>query len=57
MKRNYTVSKDQDSGLWYAHMIGFDYVPVFGSFGNKRHAEECAKMMDDLPHKVREVKQ
>lgn len=52
MKRNYTVSRDKVSGLWYAHMKGFNYVPVFGSFGSKRHAEEYAKMMDGLPHNL-----
>ncbi len=26
MKRTYVVSKDEKSGLWYAHMVGF---PLF----------------------------
>lgn len=42
----YTVSKDGKSGLWYAHMVGFAYVPVFGSFGNKAHALKYARMME-----------
>lgn len=34
--RYYTVSKD-DYGRWYCHMVGFSYVPVFGSFSKKKH--------------------
>ena len=52
MRRNYTVSKDKESGLWYAHMKGYAYVPVFGSFGSKKKATEYAKMMDGLPHNL-----
>lgn len=52
MTRNYTVSKYKDSGLWYAHMKGYAYVPVFGSFGSKKKATEYAKMMDGLPHNL-----
>lgn len=35
MERHYTVSKDSKSGLWYAHMKGFPYIPVMGSFSKK----------------------
>ena len=27
MKLTYTVSRDKESGLWYAHMVGFPYIP------------------------------
>lgn len=30
----YTVS--QKDGMWYAHMVGYNYIPVFGSFSEKR---------------------
>lgn len=46
-KTNYTVSKDKKSGLWYAHMKGFAYVPVFGSFGTKPHALKVAKLYNE----------
>ena len=32
----YTVSKDEESGMWYAHMVGYPYVPVFGSFRKRK---------------------
>jgi len=43
----YTVSKDQKSGLWYAHQVGYAYVPVFGSFGNKAHAMKYARLYNE----------
>lgn len=43
-ENRYTVSKDNKSGLWYAHQTGYAYVPVFGSFGTKAHALKFAKM-------------
>ena len=56
--RGYTVSKDSKSGLWYAHMKGYTYVPVRGSFSEKKsEAMEYAKMYDGLPHKVEEIEQ
>lgn len=51
MKKTYVVSKDKDSGLYYAHMKGYSYIPVFGSFGTKKHAEEFAAMKMCLPLK------
>lgn len=40
----YVVSKDDKSGLWYVHLDGFPYVPVFGSFRkSKRSADEIAR--------------
>lgn len=32
--RAYTVS--QKDGIWYAHMVGYSYIPVSGSFSEKR---------------------
>ena len=56
--RGYTVSKDSKSGLWYAHMKGYTYIPVSGSFSEKKsEAVEYAKMYDGLPHKVEEIEQ
>ena len=40
MKRIYTVSKDENSGLWYAHKAGFSYIPVFGSFRKTKRAAQ-----------------
>lgn len=55
-KRKYTVSRDAKSGLWYAHMEGYSYIPVFGSFCEKRSdAAEYAKMYNGLPHRVEQV--
>ena len=43
MKRTYTVSKDEKTGLWYAHKVGFSYIPVLGSFSrSKRTAQKYA---------------
>ncbi len=40
MKRTYTVSKDEKSGLWYAHKVGFPWIPVFGSFRKSKRAAQ-----------------
>jgi len=54
--RKYTVSKDSKSGLWYAHMKGYAYIPVFGSFSKKKsEAMEYAKMYNLLPNKVEQI--
>lgn len=54
--KNYIVSQDRKTGLWYAHMRGYQHVPVFGSFSEKRRdAAEYAKMYNGLPHKVDEI--
>jgi hypothetical protein len=43
----YTVSKDRKSGLWYAHKEGYSYIPVAGSFCEKKSdAMEYVKMND-----------
>ena len=54
--KGYTVSKDSKTGLWYAHMEGFAYIPVSGSFCEKKsEAREYAKMYMGLQHKVEEI--
>ena len=32
----YVVSQHRESGLWYAHMEGYSYIPVLGSFSETR---------------------
>ena len=52
MKRTYTVSKDEKSGLWYAHKVGFPWIPVLGSFSkSKREAQRVAADCMWLPLK------
>ena len=34
----YVVSKDEKTGMWYVHLEGFAYVPVFGSFRKSKRA-------------------
>ena len=49
-------TQDRKSGLWYAHMRGYQHVPVSGSFSEKRRdAAEYAKMYNGLPHRVEEI--
>lgn len=56
MDRHYTVSKDTKTGLWYAHRRGFSYVPIAGSFSEKKsEAMEYAKMYDNLPCRVEQI--
>ena len=46
MKRTYAVSKDDKSNLWYAHIVDFPKIPVFGSFSkNKKAAQKFAANM------------
>ena len=51
MNKYYVVSKDKDSGLFYAHLKGYSNIPVFGSFGSKAHAEKSAADKMGLPLK------
>lgn len=54
--RGYTVSRDSRTGLYYAHMRGYEYIPVMGSFSEKRsEAMEYAKMYNCLPNKVSQI--
>ena len=56
--KNYIVSKDPKSGLWYAHHINYTHIPVCGSFSEKKaEAMEYAKMYNGLSHKVNEIEQ
>ena len=50
MKLSYTVSKEK-GGQWYAHMVGFPGIPIFGSFGDKKHALHYAAASMGLPYK------
>lgn len=46
MKRTYAVSKDDKTSLWYAHRVGFPWIPVLGSFSkNKKEAQKHAANM------------
>lgn len=45
----YTVTKDEKTGLWYAHKKGYPYLPVFGTFERTKkralkHAADCMGM-------------
>lgn len=54
----YTVSKDQRSGMWYAHQRGYAYIPICGSFSNKKSGSlEYAKMYNCLPNKVEQIEE
>lgn len=54
--KQYTTSKDSKNGLWYAHQKGFSYIPIAGSFSEKKSdAMEYAKMYNLLPNKVEEI--
>ena len=56
--KNYTVSKDSKSGMWYAHHKKFPYIPVSGSFSERKSdAMEYAKMYNLQPNKVEEIEQ
>ena len=56
--KNYTVSKDSKSGMWYAHHKNFPYIPVSGSFSEKKtDTMEYAKMYNLQPNKVEEIEQ
>lgn len=54
MKITYTVSKERDSNYWYAHKVGFSYIPVMserGTFGTKKNALHIAADCMGLPLK------
>ena len=56
--KNYTVSKDSKSGMWYAHHKKFPYIPVSGSFSERKsEAMEYAKMYNLQPNKVEDIEQ
>ena len=44
--------------MWYAHHKNFPYIPVSGSFSERKSdAVEYAKMYNGLSHKVEEIEQ
>lgn len=55
MKLSYTVSQDKDTHLWYAHMVGYPYVPVMSERGTfhktKKGALQVAADSMGLPLK------
>lgn len=54
--KNYIVSKDRKSGLWYAHREDLPHVPIGGSFSEKKsEAKEYAKMYMGLQNKVEQI--
>ena len=56
MDRQYTVSQDKKSGMWYAHQKGYSYIPVAGSISERKStATEYARMYDGLPNRVEEI--
>lgn len=53
-KITYTVSKENGSKRWYAHMVGFPKIPVVserGTFGDKKNALHIAADSMGLPYK------
>lgn len=45
----YTVSWDSYCGMWYVHLEGYPYAPVFGSFRrSKRAAQRIARQRNEL---------
>lgn len=56
--KKYVVSKDAKSGLWYAHREDLPYVPIAGSFSEKKsESREYAKMYMCLPNKVEQIEE
>lgn len=51
----YVVSKDEKSGLWYAHKAGYTWIPCLGSFGSKQHATQSAA--DEMGLTLKEYKE
>ena len=46
MQLEYVISYDTKGGFWYCHMVGYPYIPVFGSIGDKRKAQGVCNMMN-----------
>ena len=47
---DYIVSKARDKNgkeFYLCHKRGFDYIPVFGSIGDKRKAKDICKLMNN----------
>jgi hypothetical protein len=45
-EKPYTISKEPKSGAWYCHRRGFPDIPVFGSIGEKKKAQEVCRRMN-----------
>lgn len=44
----YVVSEVKEQpGVFYCHQRGYDYIPVFGSIGDKAKAKKVCKMMNE----------
>lgn len=44
--------------IWYAHQKGYAYIPICGSFLEKKsEAREYAKMYNFLPNKVEQIEE
>ena len=41
----YVIAKDK-SGAYYCHRKGYPYIPVFGSIGDKKKAQEICRLMN-----------
>lgn len=55
-RKKYVVSQEYKSGLWYAHLENYPYIPVFGSFSEKRsESTEYAKMMNGKLNRVEQI--
>lgn len=55
MKCAYTVSQEKESGLWYAHMTGYSYIPsvINGRdtfHKSHKYALKNAAIMMELPY-------
>lgn len=47
--RVYTVSQDKN-GYWYVHMVGYSYIPCWGTFHKtKKAAQKDAAMWMGIP--------
>lgn len=44
-EKPYIISEcPKDPGVWYCHMRGYPYIPVFGSIGSKQKAKAVCDM-------------
>jgi hypothetical protein len=47
MEKLYTISQDSKSGAWYCHKKGYPNIPVFGSIGDKKKAQEICRIRNN----------
>lgn len=44
---DYVVAQDKkQKDIYYCHKRGYDYIPVFGSIGDKEKAKDICKLMN-----------